>query len=46
MIFSFQTGTCINKFYAHDDVITSILFYDAKLISMSLDQSIKIWDLK
>ncbi len=46
MIFSFQTGTCINQFQAHDDLITSILFYDAKLISPSLDQSIKIWDLK
>jgi hypothetical protein len=45
-IFSFQTGTCINEFYAHDDFISTIIFYDAKLISCSTDQTIKIWDLK
>lgn len=45
-IFSFQTGTCINQFQAHDDYIHMLLFHDAKLISCSMDQSIKIWDLK
>lgn len=45
-IFSFQTGTCINEFQAHDDFISCILFHDAKLVSCSMDQSIKIWDLK
>lgn len=45
-IFSFQTGTTINEFDAHDDYITAILFNDAKLISTSMDQTVKIWDLK
>ena len=35
--FSFQTGTCLNTFYAHDDCITSLLFHDQKLISVSND---------
>ena len=45
-IFSFQTGTCINEIQAHDDYINTILFHDAKLITCSMDQSLKIWDLK
>lgn len=36
-IFSFQTGTCINEFVAHDDYITGIMFHDAKLVSCSMD---------
>ena len=45
-IFSFQTGTCINEFSAHNDLISTLLFYQAKIISCSMDQTIKIWDLK
>ena len=45
-IFSFTTGTCINEFSAHDDYITGIMFHEAKLVSCSMDQSVKIWDLK
>ena len=45
-IFSFQTGTCINEFNAHNDFISTLLFYQAKIISCSIDQTIKIWDLK
>jgi WD40 repeat protein len=45
-IFSFQTGTCINEFNAHDDYINTLLFHDAKLVSGSMDQAVKIWDLK
>lgn len=45
-IFSFQTGTCINEFSAHNDLVSTLLFYQAKIISCSMDQTIKIWDLK
>lgn len=45
-IFSFQTGTTINEFNAHNDLISTLLFHQAKIISCSMDQTIKIWDLK
>ena len=46
MLFSFQSGTCLNTFYAHDDFISSLVFHDTKLASISRDMTIKLWDLK
>jgi WD40 repeat protein len=45
-IFSFQTGTRINEFMAHDDFINCLLFHESKLVSCSMDTTIRIWDLK
>ena len=42
-LYSFEKGYILNQFYAHDDFITGLLFLDTKLISYSLDQTIKIW---
>ena len=36
-IFSFQTGTCINEFSAHNDLISTLLFFQAKIVSCSMD---------
>jgi len=44
-IFTFHTGTVMEKFYAHDDLITQVIFKNEYLISCSLDQTIKLWNL-
>jgi len=44
-LFSFKTGTTIQTFNAHDDTITRILFRQKYLVTTSLDQTIKLWDL-
>jgi hypothetical protein len=31
-VFSFVTGTCITSFYAHDDIINSVLYINVKYI--------------
>lgn len=45
-LYSFDKGYILNQFYAHDDYIIGLLFAETKLISYSLDQTIKIWPLK
>jgi len=45
-LYSFEKGYVLNQFYAHDDFVIGMLFLDTKLISYSLDQTIKVWDLK
>ena len=35
----------MSVFYAHDDLISSLMYVDKKLISTSFDQTIKVWDL-
>lgn len=45
-LFSFFTGTTPQQFYAHDDTITAMCFKKDKLISCSIDQTIKIWSLE
>ena len=42
-LYSFEKGYILNSFYAHDDFILGLLFLDTKLISYSLDQTIKVW---
>jgi WD40 repeat protein len=44
-IFSLFSGTVVQSFYAHDEQITSILVREDWLITCSLDQMIKFWDL-
>jgi WD40 repeat protein len=43
--FDFFSGTVKAYFYAHEDTITSLLFKENMLITCSLDQTIKFWDL-
>ena len=45
-IYSFEKGYILNQFYAHDDYITGMLFVGNKLVSYSLDQTIKVWLMK
>lgn len=45
-MFSFLTGTTITSFYAHDDIINKVLFAANKLVTVSSDQTLRIWDLK
>ena len=35
----------MSVFYAHDDLISSLMFVERKLVSTSFDQTIRIWDL-
>ena len=41
-----KEGKLMYSFYAHDALITCLLYHDYKLISISDDQTIKVWDLK
>ncbi|CAN0906927.1 Zinc finger CCCH domain-containing protein 48 [Linum grandiflorum] len=40
-----KTWQCIETFKGHDDAVTSLLCYDAFLLSCSLDKKIKVWGL-
>ena len=44
-LFNFSTGSSLQKWYAHDEQITQLLCKDNILISSSLDQLMKFWDL-
>ncbi len=44
-LFNFATGNSMQKWYAHDEQITALLYKDNILISCSLDQLMKFWDL-
>lgn len=45
-MFNYFSGTVSSYFYAHDDLITAVMFKDDILITCSLDYMIKFWDLK
>jgi WD40 repeat protein len=44
-LFSLFSGTVVQSFYAHDEQITAVLCKGSWLITCSLDQIIKFWDL-
>ena len=45
-LFNITTGVQLHYFYAHDDLITGLAYFDHKLVSVSKDQTIKLWDLR
>lgn len=45
LIFSFNTGTIINQFAAHDNSISGVCVSWDFLITSSLDTTIKFWDI-
>ncbi|CAN0906935.1 Zinc finger CCCH domain-containing protein 17 [Linum grandiflorum] len=44
-VWDVKTWQCIETFKGHDDAVTSLLCYDAFLLSCSLDKKIKVWGL-
>ncbi|CAN0906924.1 Zinc finger CCCH domain-containing protein 17 [Linum grandiflorum] len=42
-VWDVKTWQCIETFKGHDDAVTSLLCYDAFLLSCSLDKKIKVW---
>ena len=45
-LFSFFTGTTLKEFEAHDDQITAILYKNQIVVTVSIDQMIKLWNFK
>ena len=43
---TYEQGEVLNKFYGHDDWVNSLMYYEKKLISVSDDQTIKLWDMR
>ncbi len=43
LLYSIENDYVITKFEAHDDSISGMIFYNLKLVSFSMDQTIRIW---